>query len=1255
MQPKEQITKVRASRRFKPEWIKDLPWLCLSTYGFMYCSLCVERGVVNSMSRRHGKDGIGTADFKVTTVRDHAKQHHGEDLHGPKEAPLVRSFTNQLNGHDNHLKMLMKNVYFLAKKRSPMAHLVDLCHLGILQGLPLHISYRNAHTAADMLVSLAAAIRATWVPHARQSASLGLGTDESTSIDMEGKLILYLRYLHRGLPRTRFWKIMSVDDKSAAGIFENLEQAFEEDDMPCRSVASLATDGANVMLGCNSGIAARMKSSWNAFLLVTHCIAHRGALCASGAAKDHALSEWFERCLRDVIFYFSNSTNRSTALANLQEHLQLDALKMLKLHAVRWLSRDACTARLLKNYQALVIEFQNDAKAHRPTTAASTSAGGIWAFMVTHLFVFCLCAYADILAKLALISRLFQQQVVTYSVVTQGVRDLLTYLRFTYLDSQNMGGLHLRDLLQPIAHSLSAEKIEKIKTYQFRNTTINFSASEHEAAKKGIRGYVDGLIQEFKDRFPDDQLMAALEIFDPRLLPQKVSEWKLRGTSYGAASIEKLCAEFGKAHVTTPITRNRSASITHEAMVRSAIVRHEWELLRNQLFEAWMTHLRDAAPLATPDERERAIDAFIDAFYQPILQGDRYKEIAILVAIWRVEFLSSVDCERGFSVMALVMTKLSNRMSTTVLDARMQIAIEGPPLDDEEGLLSAILDDALVRWKDMCRRNVRKSHPGKAGRHPKPKLDVRVQARGSLARQQEDENAATPTAIKLLQEDEIDDDDEEPNVPSSEGDVGADRTDLPSHEELLAGVAPFQPPEGWLVEPAPKPEDWKPNMYPWVGKRIAHKFDSGWSCLGTYKECYNGYDKRYRGMHKVKYVDGYDGYHPLSASTYGMAGHWVILKAVSSGLGETSAMPNIAKSSSSHVRSSSVHVGASASTATAQKMHSFFQRPHERKNTNASESATSEGKKTAALSDPQPAAASEPSTFPQTQGQARSETTAERHQRRVARKAEILIPKAYLLVIFDVEHTGAFKGESLKDAEIWQLGSTILLCTEGRTTPIHGIPTGINSLVHSTRKMAVGKDKDGNRVGALAIAEQAGVTSVMLRLAPKIEDVACMWLATINAARSSLNHLLHLPVVLGGHHAHSVDFNCFMHNMERIKGQGTEWLQAAGVIGVLDTLKLAKQLPLKVLGLLPRTEKRGAPSAKNEYLYLALVPEAERKAMHWHDAYDDACATAAWLGSESAQSVLDSYAAGNTNEAYWSIEKALNVLGLNLGHTSTDR
>ena len=59
--------------------------------------------------------------------------------------------------------------------------------------------------------------------------------------------------------------------------------------------------------------------------------------------------------------------------------------------------------------------------------------------------------------------------------------------------------------------------------------------------------------------------------------------------------------------------------------------------------------------------------------------------------------------------------------------------------------------------------------------------------------------------------------------------------------------------------------------------------------------------------------------------------------------------------------------------------------------------------------------------------------------------------------------------------------------------------------------------------------------------------------------------------------------------MERVRGRGVEWLQAAGVVGVLiDTLKLAKDLPSAVKMLLPRTKKRGAAIAKNEYLYSAL-------------------------------------------------------------------
>ena len=91
------------------------------------------------------------------------------------------------------------------------------------------------------------------------------------------------------------------------------------------------------------------------------------------------------------------------------------------------------------------------------------------------------------------------------------------------------------------------------------------------------------------------------------------------------------------------------------------------------------------------------------------------------------------------------------------------------------------------------------------------------------------------------------------------------------------------------------------------------------------------------------------------------------------------------------------------------------------------------------------------------------------------------------------------------------------------------------------------------------------------------------------------------------------------------------------MVGVFDTLKLENDLPSAVKLLLPRTEMRGAASAKNEYLYSALVPDHEKKALRWHDAFDDACGTAQWLGTQAAQEVLRGYASGVANEAYKSI------------------
>ena len=62
----------------------------------------------------------------------------------------------------------------------------------------------------------------------------------------------------------------------------------------------------------------------------------------------------------------------------------------------------------------------------------------------------------------------------------------------------------------------------------------------------------------------------------------------------------------------------------------------------------------------------------------------------------------------------------------------------------------------------------------------------------------------------------------------------------------------------------------------------------------------------------------------------------------------------------------------------------------------------------------------------------------------------------------------------------------------------------------------------------------------MLKEAPKLHVVMDNWLSIIKDARAicTLSGGVQIPVVLGGHHAHSVDFrSCLLlANMERVRG-----------------------------------------------------------------------------------------------------------------------
>jgi hypothetical protein len=70
----------------------------------------------------------------------------------------------------------------------------------------------------------------------------------------------------------------------------------------------------------------------------------------------------------------------------------------------------------------------------------------------------------------------------------------------------------------------------------------------------------------------------------------------------------------------------------------------------------------------------------------------RYLNLLILAELAHVQCVSTMTCERAFSVQKLIKTKVRNRLGSKNLNAMLRIALEGP---DEE--VDEIIGDAFGR------------------------------------------------------------------------------------------------------------------------------------------------------------------------------------------------------------------------------------------------------------------------------------------------------------------------------------------------------------------------------------------------------------------------------------------------------------------------------------------------------------------------------------------------------------------------------
>jgi hypothetical protein len=119
---------------------------------------------------------------------------------------------------------------------------------------------------------------------------------------------------------------------------------------------------AGVMFGKNNSVHQLLQKDIPHIFAIT-CVCHSFAIVASNACKE--LPRFVEDAVRDIYNYVKCSTKRMLSLKHFQELCDLHPRKMLKRAQTRWLSLEAAVKRVLEQFDALVLFFEEEVKEEK--------------------------------------------------------------------------------------------------------------------------------------------------------------------------------------------------------------------------------------------------------------------------------------------------------------------------------------------------------------------------------------------------------------------------------------------------------------------------------------------------------------------------------------------------------------------------------------------------------------------------------------------------------------------------------------------------------------------------------------------------------------------------------------------------------------------------------------------------------------------------------------------------------------------------
>ena len=637
---------------YKSTWEADYSWLSpvRNSEGDvvgMLCDVCKKHKTKNKYNQSAVWSKVPCVSLRRDSVRRHSQSQQHKDaleleMHAEESrrtGGIRQAFETQMTLNRSAMMAAMECLYWLVKSEIPhTTHYNSLLKAVEFMGCePLkHLNhgdnakYTSQRIIQEFLQVIGEQLEQEILENLLSSPLYSIMIDETTDVAIIKEMVIYALYLTSGgKVVTSFLSIIQLPDGKANTMEDHLIVYLESKHIPLSRLVGFGSDGAAVMTGKHTGVAARLKQR-QPILTSVHCIAHRLALAASQSGEGISyISKTFKPTLRQLFYFYENSAVRMSGLKAIEHLLQTPELKLKKPLDTRWLSHDAACQTLVKVLPAVITSLEREASERGDALAI-----GLCKVVKQYNFISTLYMMCDILPPVSRLSRMFQS-----STIDLGMMDSLVSSTIQSLELlKQQDGMFAKQLESDLSSSLAP-------------FSIHHSSEMKERFQRCIlQNFLQVLTQNIKQRFPDTGMYANFEILNPGKLPQ-TAELGMEH-EYGEKAVEELGKFYG---------------IGDTPLVDSEMLNVEWCDLRTYMILNYRNKTMKEVLIALSDN-----ESVLSTVYPNFC---KLAQVCLLLP------LNTADCERAFSTMRRVKSRLGSQMNNSTLNHCMRISMEGHPLE----------------------------------------------------------------------------------------------------------------------------------------------------------------------------------------------------------------------------------------------------------------------------------------------------------------------------------------------------------------------------------------------------------------------------------------------------------------------------------------------------------------------------------------------------------------------------------------------